>query len=233
MRKIGAFLSFVFVFAMILFATSCSGKKDFKIMFTDYDGTVLYTEQVNKGDMPSYPLAEPTRKADEDYTYTFSEWWPTIEKATEDKIYQAYYKKTLKQEYTITFKNYDGEVLETQTVKEGNIPTYRGTTPEKPHDEYNRYLFNDWNPSITKVTGNATYTATYTPCALDKYLVTFAYEDNTLIKAYQVASGDMAYYDGDEPTMENSDESKYKFIGWNPKLSIVTEDVIYTAQFMA
>jgi hypothetical protein len=72
MRKIGAFLSFVFVFAMILFATSCSGKKDFNIMFTDYDGTVLYTEQVNKGDMPSYPLAEPTRKADEDYTYTFS-----------------------------------------------------------------------------------------------------------------------------------------------------------------
>lgn len=233
MRKIGAFLSFVFVFTMILFATSCSGKKDFKIMFTDYDGTVLYTEQVNKGDMPSYPLAEPTRKADEDYTYTFSEWWPTIEKATEDKIYQAYYKKTLKQEYTITFKNYDGKVLETQTVKEGNVPTYQGTTPEKPHDEYNRYLFNDWNPSITKVTGNATYTATYTSCALDKYLVTFAYEDNTLIKAYQVASGDMAYYDGDEPTMENSDESKYKFIGWNPKLSIVTEDVIYTAQFMA
>ena len=37
--------------------------------------------------------------------------------------------------YTITWKNWDGSVLETDTnVKEGTTPTYDGVTPTRPGD---------------------------------------------------------------------------------------------------
>lgn len=42
--------------------------------------------------------------------------------------------------YTVTWKNYDGSVLETDTnVKEGTMPKYDGTTPTKPED--NNYTY--------------------------------------------------------------------------------------------
>lgn len=61
MKKIGLFLSFIFMFVVISFVASCSSsgsnsgsgsnsnKDAYKIMFTDYDGTVLYSENVKKG----------------------------------------------------------------------------------------------------------------------------------------------------------------------------------------
>ena len=238
-------MSFIFMFVVISFVASCSSsgsnsgsrsnsnKDAYKIMFTDYDGTVLYSENVKKGEMPSYPLSEPTRKPDEDYTYSFSEWWPSIEKVTEDKIYTAYYTRTLKEEYTITFKNYDGTVLDTQIVKEGDKPVYLGDIPTKPHDDNNKYLFGGWSPSLTEATGDATYTANFIAGDLEKYMVIFAYEDNTVIKAYEVCEGDKPEYDGETPTMPNNEESKFKFRGWSPSITNVTEDTIYTAKFMA
>ena len=234
MKKIGLFLSFIFMFFVFTLLVSCgSGNKTYKIMFTDYDGSVLYSEDVKKGQLPSYPLSEPTRKPDDDYTYTFSEWWPSIEKATEDKIYTAYYTRALKEDYTITFKNYDGTVLSTQTVKEGDKPLYLGDTPTKPHDENNKYLFGGWTPSLTEATGDTEYTANFIAGDLEKYMVIFAYEDNTVIKAYEVSEGDKPEYDGETPTMPNNEESKFQFRGWTPSITEVTEDTIYTAKFVA
>lgn len=245
MKKIGLFLSFIFMFVVISFVASCSSsgsnsgsgsnsnKDAYKIMFTDYDGTVLYSENVKKGEMPSYPLSEPTRKPDEDYTYSFSEWWPSIEKATEDKIYTAYYTRALKEEYTITFKNYDGSVLSTETIKEGETPKYVGDIPSKPNDDTYKYAFNGWSPNITAVTGDAEYTASYNPVDLEKYIVIFAYEDNTVIKTYELNEGKTPVFDGETPTMANSEDSKFKFTGWSPSITKVTEDTIYTAKFVS
>lgn len=44
--------------------------------------------------------------------------------------------------YTITWKNYDGRVLEIDTdVASGTIPTYDGTTPTREDDEENFFYF--------------------------------------------------------------------------------------------
>ena len=233
MKKISLILSFVFMLVIATFMSSCGGKKEFKIMFTDYDGSVLYSENVKKGEMPSYPLDEPTRKPDEDYTYTFSEWWPALEKATEDTIYTAYYSRNLKQEYRVTFKNYDGSVLDEVTVKEGEKPKYLGETPTKPHDDTSKFLFTGWDRALEEVTGDTTYTASFRSFDLEKYIVVFQYEDESLIDAYEATEGDMAEYTGKTPTMEPTEDAKYNFRGWSPALGEVTEDVVYTAKFMA
>jgi hypothetical protein len=61
--------------------------------------------------------------------------------------------------YTVTWQNYDGATLETDTnVAEGEIPVYNGETPTRQ----GAYNFNGWSPNVTAATGNATYTATFT-----------------------------------------------------------------------
>lgn len=65
--------------------------------------------------------------------------------------------------FTITWKNYDGTVLETDNnVKKGVIPTYDRATPTKPSDTQFTYTFKGWNPEIGPVMSNQIYIATFT-----------------------------------------------------------------------
>lgn len=65
--------------------------------------------------------------------------------------------------YVITWKNYDGTVLEVDVnVKEGVLPTYDGATPIKPDDSEYTYTWNGWDNEVVPATNNKTYTATYT-----------------------------------------------------------------------
>ena len=64
--------------------------------------------------------------------------------------------------YTIKFKNWDGSVLLSKQVEEGQMPQYTGTTPTKPDDAQYTYTFSGWTPQIVAATADATYTATYT-----------------------------------------------------------------------
>ncbi len=74
---------------------------------------------------------------------------------------------------TITWKNYDGTTLETDDdVSIGSTPTYNGQTPKRPKDAQYSYTFSGWSPSVTAVTGDAIYTATYTS-AVNSCTVTF------------------------------------------------------------
>ena len=64
--------------------------------------------------------------------------------------------------YTIQFKNWDGSVLQSKQVEEGQMPQYTGTTPTRPDDAQYTYTFSGWTPQIVAATANATYTATFT-----------------------------------------------------------------------
>ena len=64
--------------------------------------------------------------------------------------------------YTVVFKDYDGQVLQTSSVKKGDTPTYNKSNPTRDNDDTYSYTFSGWNPTITKVTEDTVYTATYT-----------------------------------------------------------------------
>lgn len=65
--------------------------------------------------------------------------------------------------YTVTWKNHDGTVLETDTgVVHGTTPTYNGATPQKPEDEHFTYTFNGWSAALEAVTGDVEYVAQFT-----------------------------------------------------------------------
>lgn len=68
--------------------------------------------------------------------------------------------------YTIKWVNYDGEVLKTVTVAEGDSePEYDGPTPTRAEDGQYTYTFKGWDKTVDDATGDVTYTATYTQTA--------------------------------------------------------------------
>lgn len=65
-------------------------------------------------------------------------------------------------EYTVVWKNYNGDILETDTnVTKGTMPSYDGPTPTRPSSEQYSYTFSGWDPSLSPVVSNATYVAQY------------------------------------------------------------------------
>ena len=67
-----------------------------------------------------------------------------------------------KQTYTITWKNYDGSILEIdENVEEGVLPTYDKELPIKESDGQYRYVFMGWTPIVEEAIADGVYYATY------------------------------------------------------------------------
>lgn len=80
--------------------------------------------------------------------------------------------------FTITWKNYDGSILETDIVEYATIPVYNGNAPTRKADTFYLYNFNGWNPTVEKATHNAEYIATFT-----------ASESTSLVISYDANGG--------------------------------------------
>ncbi len=65
--------------------------------------------------------------------------------------------------YTVTWKNADGTVLETDAgVPKGTVPTYDGPKPQKAATDQYSYSFRGWTPAVQPASKDVTYTATFT-----------------------------------------------------------------------
>ena len=113
------------------------------------------------------------------------------------------------QTYTITWKNEDGTVLETDNnVPYGETPSYDGATPTKTATAQYTYTFNAWTPAISTVTGNATYTATFTE-TINQYQVTFNMNGHGTAPATQTIEYGSKVSEPSAPTADG-----YEFAGW-------------------
>ena len=63
--------------------------------------------------------------------------------------------------YTITWKNYNGETIKTTEVPYGTVPEFEGDSPVKASDSTYDYVHAGWYPALVAVTGEATYTAEF------------------------------------------------------------------------
>ena len=93
-------------------------------------------------------------------------------------------------ELVLSFKNYDGTVLQTSTVECGETPSYTGAMPTREKDVMYDYDFAGWTPTVAEATGDQTYTATYNQTKR-QYTVTW-FVDGKQIDSKSVAAGDLA-----------------------------------------
>ena len=141
-----------------------------------------------------------------------------------DRTIYAAYSKTVR-EYTVTWKNADGTTLRTDTLKYGATPSWGQAMPTNSSGQ----TAQGWTPTISTVTGNATYTASYIPV----YNVYF-YNDTTLLKEQQVQQGGNATPPSETPIktgVENPEE--YTFTGWSPSYTNIQGNTSCYAQFAA
>ena len=131
----------------------------YEVTFYNWDGTLLQSELVNYGEMPSYNSATPTREADAQFTYTFI-GWGDMSMVTGAASYTAQYEATLNQ-YEVTFYNWDGTLLQSTMVNYGEMPVYNSVIPTRESDAQYTYTFTGWNPELSEVVDDQEYTAQY------------------------------------------------------------------------
>ena len=128
--------------------------------------------------------------------------------------------------YTVSWKNHDGTVLETDTdVAYGSTPSYDGETPIKEKEGNKEYTFSGWTPAIDIVKGAATYTATYSENEII-YTVTFDANGGKADTTTGTTNAEFKLSTLPTPTYEG-----YKFKGWFTEAtggSEISADTVYT-----
>ena len=179
----------------------------YTVTFKDWDGTVLMTQQVQYGGAATAP-ANPTRTG-----YTFTGWDKAFTNVTADLVVTAQYEINT---YTVTFKDWDGNVLKTQEVQYGG-------DAEAPADPTRTgYTFTGWDKAFTNVTADLVVTAQY---EINTYTVTFKDWDGTVLKTQEVQ------YGGDAEAPADPTRTGYTFTGWDKAFTNVTADLVVTAQY--
>lgn len=140
--------------------------RKYTVSWVNENGNEISSAQVEYGTMPAFDGEQPSKFADAQYSYTFAGWTPDVVAVGGDAIYTAKFNKTLRS-YTVTWKNENGNVLETDaSVDYGATPKFDGAIPTKPADDQYTYTFADWDPHVSAVKGNVTYTATFSAEAI-------------------------------------------------------------------
>lgn len=144
--------------------------------------------------------------ADAQYTYSFKDenGWSIKDgsQITKDTTITAYYDRVINS-YTITWSYYDEEgqqTSDTTTVQYGKTPTH-AKVPARDN-----YTFAGWDPKPVPVTGETTYTATYTPI---DYRVTWDPTGGTVTPKYSTGNIETAITEYPTPTRDH-----YTFAGW-------------------
>ncbi len=130
--------------------------------------------------------------------------------------------------YTVTWVDGNGDTLETDTVEYGVIPEYNGENPTKTQTVSTVYTWkNGWDKEVKAVTGDTTYTATFTESAREYTISWDTDGDGTVDKTTQVAYGT----DPTAPAHANRKDENLSPNGWSPEIVAVTGEATYTAQY--
>ncbi len=210
--------------------------KKYYVVWKDYDGSILKEDKnVKYGSTPTPPSVNPTKPSTSLESYVFSGWatinGDPISLVNKSVVYYPQFNPVPKT-YTVTWKNYDGKILETDyNVPSGSNPDYNGETPVRPDDAFTHYDFAGFVPAKQPVTCDVVYVANFTNDNA-KFTVTWKNYDGTVLKVDDnIEAGTQVEFDGATPTKPDDAQFTYTFSGWSPIVGPVYENTTYIAQF--
>ncbi|MBQ6724322.1 MAG: leucine-rich repeat protein [Paludibacteraceae bacterium] len=198
----------------------------YTVTFKNYNDTVLEEALFEYGTVPFYSKGTPHRDTDAEFSYIFVGWFSSataqtvqvLPEVTGNVTYTAVYSKVDRQ-YTITFEDGNGNVLQQSEWQKNVMPVYSGATPTKEGLE-----FYGWSPELKPATADATYTPVFRARII--FNDEWGHEwQNSLweLGATPVYSGETPYKDADA-------QYTYTFSEW-PTISPATTGTTYTAVF--
>ena len=209
--------------------------KMYDVTFANYDGTTLYSTQAERGHDASYVGEVPVRNDNPKLEWTFVGWDKPLTNITANMTFLAkfYAPNSIK----CTFKNYDGTVLSTQYVGEGDSVTYEGSVPTKAEENnagvITKYEFIGWDKSLKNITSDTVFIAQFGPNTY--YDVTFVNYDDTPLYKTSTFKGGQVIYEGKKPTrsQEASGDNvkEYTFKDWDKPLTNISEPMIIKATY--
>ena len=194
-----------------------------KTTFTVGEALSLEGLVVKKYEVVKDVKSSPVTVSESDYDLSVEEGTILNEVTTDFKVTlglksdSEYQKVTLhfvvkdKEQFTVTFKNYDGSVVSTSLVKEGETVTFTGVEPSRSADETYAYSFAGWylegdetqtkvDLSSLKVVSNTVLVAKYTRYDKASGDLNFNYVLSDDEKSYEVSEFKATDTDGNYKT---------------------------------
>ena len=134
-------------------ATYSATIRSYTITFVNEDGSEISSTKVAYGKLPTTP-EDPTKTSTAQYTYAFAGWDKEIVNVTDAATYTATYNKFVRK-YIVTFLDFDGSVLDEQSVAYGNS----AESPEKPVRK--GYKFIGWDSDFSNIVSAVDVIALY------------------------------------------------------------------------
>ncbi|MBQ7344316.1 MAG: leucine-rich repeat domain-containing protein [Clostridia bacterium] len=196
-----------------------------EVVFVDFDGKVLATVQTEYGTVAVYPHDAPKRGADENYTYVFVGFAGEDEPILKDTVLTATYLETpIQKTYTVTYLNYNGEILGTSEVPENESAEYTGNTPARESDEDGIWIFVGWDKDTESVTDDITVRAIFEK-VYHYYTVYFYDAYGSVFYSATVKAGDPIVYPTGTPEKDSDERIKYVFSHWDIDADTVNSDL--------
>jgi hypothetical protein len=198
----------------------------YTITFNSAGGSAIVPITLDYGAVVIAP-EDPTREG-----YTFAGWEPELPATMPAQDIEVTAQWTINK-YTVTFVDWDGSVIDTQTVEHGGS----ATAPEVSERE--GYTFNGWDKAFDNVTGDLTVTAQYT---INTYTFILNYDESEGTVVGKIDSSDYTFTIGGDGnalplgvTIELTATAAegFTFVGWaNTGNEIISYDSTYIFELL-
>lgn len=207
-------------------------KKQIPYSFVNYNGDVLDQGFVDIGGVATYSGKIPTKEKTDMNYFEFIGWDkdPKSTHITSETVFVAQFKTEINS-YVVSFKNYDGSILQTYSLRYGNKAYYSKETPLKPNseDDLHFYTFKGWDKPLTNIYADTVFTAVYEEG--NRYLATF-YDGDNILQSSRFNEGEVPNFIGNTPTKDSGNGGYLYFKGWKQEIKPITKDVRYDAIFV-
>lgn len=198
--------------------------KEYTVKFV-VEGVVVKEEKLAYNSTIVFPDT-PTKESTDEYSYKFVGWDNEATVLVKDEVFNAKFEEVKR--YSYIFIDADGNVIKEEIADSGSEIVYP-EDPTKESDVQYDYVFAGWDRDDKVLTEDVIFEAKFAS-TLRKYSCKFVNDNGDVLKEELVEYGTLPVAPSD-PSKDSTDEYEYVFTGWDKRITLVTGEVTYTAEY--
>ncbi len=215
-----------------VFTATFDAPNAIKCTFINYDGSLLGYGYCGVGGNVAYSGTTPSKPDNDDGNGTvvrskFIGWDKSLEDVKTTTTFTAQFAET--DYYRCDFMDYDGTLLESNFVCDGQDAKYKGPKPTRNKTvvgtAVTEYSFGGWDKSLFAITAPTIFTAKYYATTYTGYCVNFLNTDGSPLYTDYFKKGTTAYCPSNFQPWSFDDENVTMLVGWDTSVSNLSSDV--------